>query len=99
MKVSKIINNKSLQHKIFPHKPTDFKFINPVNNKFIKEFNLYSDEQIEKVLENSKEAFKKWRILPLKERLKKMEKLADKLESYKEELGILITQESVKYII
>lgn len=98
MRVSKIMNNKSLQKKIFPHLSTEFKTINPTNNKFLKEFETFSPEKIENVLESSLKAYESWRKVPLKDRLKKMEKLIDKFEAHKDELGKLITLESVLLI-
>lgn len=95
MKISKIINNQALHKRIFPYGSTEFRSINPYNNKLIKEFDVYPEEKIEKILENSNKAYDTWRKKSLKERLEHMKKLADQFEKHKEELGKLITMESV----
>lgn len=95
MRISKIIHNRGLQKQIFQFDRSEFQSINPANNQLIKKFEQFGKDKVEEILANSTNSYKKWRILPLSDRLNKFEKLAENFEKRKDELAKLITVETV----
>ena len=72
------------------------KSINPYNNELLKEYTPYSSEKLEKALELSEQAFKKWRRTSFEERKTLMLKCAQVLKSAQQELAKLIALEMGK---
>ncbi len=75
-----------------------FKSINPFSQEVIAEHDVLTNSQLNKKLELAKTAFQKWRTTSFLERAEKMLKLADILETKKNELGLLITNEMGKIL-
>ena len=72
------------------------KSINPFTNEVIKEFEEFSDNEVEKVLRQSAEAFDKWKRTGFKYRRSLMEKAAIMLRSNVDEYAGSITAEMGK---
>lgn len=74
------------------------KTINPFNNEPIKEYKIHTSEQLAQILDNSKNAFGKWRQTSIKERCRLLINIAQILEDDKEDLAKLISLEMGKPI-
>lgn len=98
MKVSSLIKNKDLLKKIFPYDQTKFLTINPFNNEKLAEFPYDTNEQTNKIINSSFEAYKLWKNISLDKRLEKMENLSNSFIKHKENLAQLITLEMVLFV-
>ncbi|WP_228852133.1 NAD-dependent succinate-semialdehyde dehydrogenase [Aegicerativicinus sediminis] len=72
--------------------------INPFTGKELKTYQVYDRKEIEKTLSKAIEAFEKWKLLGIKERIKPLKRLAELMNEAKEDLGRLITSEMGKPI-
>ncbi len=79
-------------------KPTKIQSINPYTEQIIKEFNLMSRQEVDWQLNASRNAFLKWRDIPVTERVKYVKKLAEVLRAEKRNYAELITKEMGKPI-
>ncbi|UZO81117.1 NAD-dependent succinate-semialdehyde dehydrogenase [Aquimarina sp. ERC-38] len=71
---------------------------NPYDGKSLNTYSLFTDLQIEKVLENANNTFHLWKKVSITERIQFLEKLAVQVEEKKQELAELITLEMGKPI-
>ncbi|MFA6728304.1 MAG: NAD-dependent succinate-semialdehyde dehydrogenase [Prevotella sp.] len=78
------------------HSP--IKTINPFTNRIEKEFNITSDDEVEKKIKKADTAFKSWRKTNFRFRSKIIHKVASLMRERKEELGRLITTEMGKLL-
>jgi len=74
------------------------KSINPYNGKTNLELDPISLDACESAISRGKEAFGKWRILPVSERVKPIAELASILRKKKREFGAIVTAEMGKPI-
>ncbi|HTN19591.1 MAG TPA: NAD-dependent succinate-semialdehyde dehydrogenase [Pelobium sp.] len=72
------------------------KSINPANGNIINTYNELSSEEVIQKINDTHEAWKKWRKVSFEEKSKSMIKLADLLKSKKQELAKTITSEMGK---
>lgn len=72
------------------------KSINPANGNIINTYNELSSEEVIQKINDTHEAWKKWRKVSFDEKSKSMIKLADLLKSKKQELAKTITSEMGK---
>jgi succinate-semialdehyde dehydrogenase/glutarate-semialdehyde dehydrogenase len=72
--------------------------INPATGETLKTFEPFSDSEIEKKLQLAWDTFRDYRRVPFRERVEKMMRAAEILESSKEELGRIMTIEMGKPI-
>lgn len=72
--------------------------VNPYNNKLLKTFDELTDEQLEKKIANSHQAYQSWKNSALNERKALLLKVASIFRSRKNELAKLITLEMGKLI-
>lgn len=72
--------------------------INPATEEVIDEFESHSIKQVIKILEQSKQAYNKWRKLIISERKKFLKHLSDILKQRKYQLAEIITKEMGKPI-
>ncbi len=70
--------------------------INPLNNKVLQEFEIYTDAQIEETLQTADATYYKWRKSSFEERAKLMHKAADILRNNKAKYGQIMTDEMGK---
>jgi succinate-semialdehyde dehydrogenase/glutarate-semialdehyde dehydrogenase len=98
MKISSLIRDRNLLHKIFPYGVDEFITINPVNNKFIKKYSYDTPDQLEQKLINSESYFRHWNEKGLDYRLDKMNNMTKELEKNKEDLAKTISIEMGKPI-
>lgn len=75
-----------------------FKSINPFSQEVIAEHEVLTDIQLNKKLQLSENAFKKWKTTSFQERAGKMQNLAHVLRENKGKLGLLITNEMGKIL-
>lgn len=73
--------------------------INPYTEETIEEFELLTENQINKEIQKSREAFLKWRDVEISERVKLIYNLAIELRKEKREYAATITKEMGKSII
>ena len=64
---------------------------NPANNELLGQIKVTSTNEIENIVNNSKQAFESWGYLTLDERLSYISEVYEKIKSKKEELSKLIT--------
>ncbi|GAA4106827.1 NAD-dependent succinate-semialdehyde dehydrogenase [Aquimarina addita] len=74
------------------------KTIYPFTNEILKEYNSFSDEEIQNALRNSEESFVVWKDESVDIRVNFLEKLGEVLEDQKQEMATLITKEMGKPI-
>ena len=74
----------------------DFKSINPSNGELIASVYKCSDQDYEKVVKYSSEAFKEWRKVPAPERGQLIFEMGNKLRKHKDALGSLVSLEMGK---
>ena len=74
------------------------KSINPYNNKIIKSYFQDTDDDINMIIQNVNDSYKKWKNIPIKNRRFFLLELAENLESNKLEYGKVITEEIGKPI-
>jgi succinate-semialdehyde dehydrogenase/glutarate-semialdehyde dehydrogenase len=79
-------------------KPAKIQSINPYTEQVIKEFSLMSKQEVEWQINASRNAFLKWRDIPVSERVKYLKNLADVLRTEKRNYAELITAEMGKAI-
>ncbi|MFV8369250.1 NAD-dependent succinate-semialdehyde dehydrogenase [Flavobacterium sp. LB2R40] len=75
-----------------------FKSINPYTKEVIAEYEVLTNAGLQKKIELSEGAFKKWSVTSFQERADKMRKLAFVLRASKEKLALLITSEMGKIL-
>lgn len=75
-----------------------FKSINPFSQEVIAEHEVLTNIQLNKKLQLSESAFKKWKTTSFQERAGKMQNLAHVLRENKGKLGLLITNEMGKIL-
>ncbi|RKS92371.1 succinate-semialdehyde dehydrogenase/glutarate-semialdehyde dehydrogenase [Flavobacterium limicola] len=75
-----------------------FKSINPFTKEVFAEHEVLTNIQLNKKLQLSESAFKKWKTTSFQERAGKMQKLAHVLRENKGKLGLLITNEMGKIL-
>jgi len=79
-------------------KPETIKSINPYTEEVMKEFTLMNAKELNSQVQGSREAFLKWRDIPIAERAKCTKKLAAVLRSGKQVYAGLMTKEMGKPI-
>ena len=72
--------------------------INPYTEEVIREFDLMTPQEVDGVVKKSREAFLKWREVPVAERAAYLKKLAETLRKNKRKYAELITREMGKPI-
>ncbi|OYU79134.1 MAG: succinate-semialdehyde dehydrogenase [Flavobacterium sp. BFFFF1] len=72
--------------------------VNPYNNKAIKTFDTFSDEQVQQKITAAHKTFTAWRNTPIKERAALLARVAQLMQERKSELAALITLEMGKLI-
>ncbi|MDZ7720502.1 MAG: aldehyde dehydrogenase family protein [Balneolaceae bacterium] len=75
-----------------------FKSINPYNGKVIAEYPEQSEDEINAILQKSKEAFESWRQVPIEERAEMLKKAAELLRKNVDEYARTMTLEMGKPI-
>jgi len=98
MKISKLIKDKKLAHKIFPYNVHDYQTINPKNNKFIKKYDTISHTKTTEILNKSQLSFENYRYTTLEDRFAKFKKLGDNLELNINKISEIISLEMGKPI-
>ncbi|MGM8897720.1 MULTISPECIES: NAD-dependent succinate-semialdehyde dehydrogenase [unclassified Psychrobacter] len=74
----------------------DITTVNPATGEDIKEYNYMSNEEVNKIVEASHQAFLEWRKTSHEERAKVINSIGETLMKYKEELSRLMTEERGK---
>tara|TARA_B100000579_G_scaffold327906_1_gene277863 strand:- start:324 stop:1676 length:1353 start_codon:yes stop_codon:yes gene_type:complete len=74
------------------------KSINPYNNKIIKSYFQHTDDDIDIIIQNVDDSYKKWKNISIKNRSFLLLELAENLESNKLQYGKVITEEIGKPI-
>ncbi|WP_367109481.1 NAD-dependent succinate-semialdehyde dehydrogenase [uncultured Psychrobacter sp.] len=74
----------------------DITTVNPATGENIKEYNYMSNDEVNKIVEASHQAFLEWRKTSHEERAKVINSIGDTLMKYKEELSRLMTEERGK---
>ncbi|TGC08982.1 NAD-dependent succinate-semialdehyde dehydrogenase [Methanolobus halotolerans] len=72
--------------------------INPATGKVIGKVDMHTDEQVNRILKGSVEAFKKWKRTDVSERNELLHRFADLLRKNKQQYGELISTEMGKVI-
>ena len=72
--------------------------INPANGKTLSSYNLMTDEQVEKTIQQSHKAFQKWKLRSVEERAEIILAIGEELQNYKKELAELMTAEMGKLL-
>ncbi len=94
--VSKMKTGSALKSAV--RKPVKIQSINPYTEQVIKEFALMSKQEVDWQINASRNAFLKWRDIPVSERVKYLKNLADVLRTEKRNYAELITAEMGKPI-
>ncbi|PTX43421.1 succinate-semialdehyde dehydrogenase/glutarate-semialdehyde dehydrogenase [Christiangramia gaetbulicola] len=76
----------------------NLKTINPATGKTIKTYDLMTDEEMNKGIEDCHKAFLKWKARPAEERAEIIKKIGKKIDEHKDELAQLMTQEMGKLL-
>lgn len=74
----------------------DITTINPATGEAIKEYNYMSNDEVNKIVESSHQAFLEWRKTSHEARAKVINSIGETLLKYKEELSKLMTEERGK---
>ena len=74
----------------------DITTINPATGEAIKEYNYMSNDEVNKIVESSHQAFTEWRKTSHEARAKVISSIGETLLKYKEELSKLMTEERGK---
>ncbi|MGM8886594.1 NAD-dependent succinate-semialdehyde dehydrogenase [Psychrobacter sp. 1U2] len=74
----------------------DITTVNPVTGEDIKEYNYMTNDEVNKIVDASHEAFLEWRKTSHEERAKVIKSIGETLVKYKEELSNLMTEERGK---
>lgn len=74
----------------------DVTAINPATGEAIKEYNYMSNDEVNKIVESSHQAFTEWRKTSHEARAKVINSIGETLLKYKEELSKLMTEERGK---
>ncbi|WLP93830.1 NAD-dependent succinate-semialdehyde dehydrogenase [Psychrobacter sp. M13] len=74
----------------------DITTVNPATGEDIKEYNYMSNDEVNKIVDASHEAFLQWRTTSHEERAKVLNSIGETLMKYKEELSRLMTEERGK---
>lgn len=74
----------------------DITTVNPATGEKIKEYNYMSNDEVNKIVEASHNAFLQWRKTSHEERAKVINSIGETLMKYKEELSKLMTEERGK---
>ena len=74
----------------------DITTINPATGEAIKEYNYMSNDEVNKIVESSHQAFTEWRKTSHEARAKVINSIDETLLKYKEELSKLMTEERGK---
>ncbi|WP_298972510.1 NAD-dependent succinate-semialdehyde dehydrogenase [uncultured Psychrobacter sp.] len=74
----------------------DITTVNPTTGEDIKEYNYMTNDEVNKIVDASHEAFLEWRKKSHEERAKIIKSIGDTLVKYKEELSKLMTEERGK---
>ena len=74
----------------------DITTINPATGEAIKEYNYMSNDEVNKIVESSHQAFTEWRKTSHEARAKVINSIGETLLKYKEELSKLMTEERGK---
>ena len=74
----------------------DLTTINPATGEAIKEYNYMSNDEVNKIVESSHQAFTEWRKTSHEARAKVINSIGETLLKYKEELSKLMTEERGK---
>ncbi len=77
---------------------SSIKTVNPTTNQVEKEYGVMTEQQIEGILSNADEAFKKWKKTPFSVRAELLHKVAVILRKESEELGKLCSIEMGKLL-
>ncbi|MGP4734222.1 MULTISPECIES: NAD-dependent succinate-semialdehyde dehydrogenase [unclassified Psychrobacter] len=75
---------------------SDITTINPTTGEEISNYNYMSNDEVNKIVDASHNAFLEWRTVSHKERGRVIKSIGDKLMEYKEELAKLMTEERGK---
>ncbi|WP_298739477.1 NAD-dependent succinate-semialdehyde dehydrogenase [uncultured Psychrobacter sp.] len=74
----------------------DITTVNPTTGEDIKEYNYMTNDEVNKIVDASHEAFLEWRKKSHEERAKVIKSIGDTLVKYKKELSKLMTEERGK---
>ncbi len=74
----------------------DITTVNPATGEDIKEYNYMSNDEVNKIVDASHQAFLEWRKTSHEERAKVLNSIGETLMKYKEELSRLMTEERGK---
>ena len=74
------------------------KTINPATGKDIQSYDIMSDSEMNKAIEDCNAAFMDWKMKPAEERAKIIKKIGEKLADHKDELAKLMTDEMGKLV-
>ena len=75
---------------------SDITTVNPATGEDIKNYNYMSNDEVNKIVDASHNAFLEWRTVSHEERGRVIKSIGDKLMEYKEELSRLMTEERGK---
>ena len=73
----------------------DITTVNPTTGEDIKEYNYMTNDEVNKIVDASHEAFLEWRKKSHEERAKVIKSIGDTLMKYKEELSKLMTEDLI----
>lgn len=79
-------------------KSKNIETINPSNGEVIMSYHFMKDDVLQRAIEQSQDAFLKWKLTTLEARAKIIKNIASALEEYKDELSKLMTDEMGKLI-
>lgn len=74
------------------------KTINPATEEVIKEYDLMTNQEMEKAVEDCHDAYEKWKLTPAEERAKIIKNIGKKLTEYSDEYAKLMTEEMGKLL-
>ena len=77
---------------------SSIKTINPYNNKVLKDYKLHTTKELEEMVNIADDRFQKWRKVPIKERCRLLNNIAQILEDDKDEYAKMMTLEMGKPI-
>ncbi|WP_258103369.1 NAD-dependent succinate-semialdehyde dehydrogenase [Marinoscillum sp. MHG1-6] len=73
-----------------------FQTINPATEEIIQSYQYYTKDEVAQIIDSAHSSWLQWRRIGIEERSSYMHRMADLLESKKDELGLLITSEMGK---
>ena len=96
MNIQTLLNNLDVNPALFCE--GDLQVYSPVEQQLIGTVKKHTEEQVDRCIELSVEAFKHWRLVPAPKRGELLRIFGNKLRKYKQSLGALVTLECGKIL-